>query len=141
MLRIVCHNDNFQTITAMGRTKANTARKLMGGHGKGPAKGRVRKARRYRPGTVALREIRRYQKSHELLIRKLPFQRLVREVVYDIWKDKGYRIQSTALLALQEASEDFLVGMFDMVNQIAIHGKRVTIKVEDIMLWRRLKNM
>ena len=126
----------------MGRTKAHTARKLMGGKpGKGPAKGRVRKQRRFRPGTVALREITRYQKSTELLIRKLPFQRLVREVVWGIWKERSYRIQSTALLALQEASEDFLVRMFGMVNLIAIHGKRVTIQAKDIQLWRRLKNM
>ena len=129
----------------MGRTKT-TARHLLGGklsaNGRyRPVKGRVRKARRFRPGTVALREIRRYQKSTELLIRKLPFQRLVREVVWNIWKDRSYRSQSTALLALQEASEQFLVSMFDMVNHIAIHGKRVTIKVEDIMLWRRLMDM
>ena len=139
---IVCHFTINQTI-AMGRTKI-TARKLMGGHGKVPAnyraKGRVRKPRRFRPGTVALREIRRYQKSSELLIKKLPFQRLVREVVWRLYKQGTYRFQSTALLALQEASEDFLVNMFSMVNHIAIHGKRVTIKVEDIMLWRRLKD-
>ena len=127
----------------MVRTKM-TARKSMGGHGKLPAnhlrapQGGVRKPRRFRPGTVALREIRRYQKSTELLIRKLPFQRLVREIVWSIWKDKQYRFQSTALLALQEASEQFLVRMFDMVNDIAIHGKRVTIQPGDVQLWRRL---
>ena len=100
-------------------------------------RGSVRKTRRFRPGTVALREIRRYQKSTELLIRKLPFQRLVREVVYAMYKQQ-YRFQSTALLALQEASEDFLVRMFSMVNDIAIHANRQTIMPKDICLWRRL---
>ena len=100
-------------------------------------RGNVRKPRRFRPGTVALREIMRYQKSTELLIRKLPFQRLVREVVYVMYKQQ-YRFQSTALLALQEASEDFLVRMFSMVNDIAIHANRQTIIFKDICLWRRL---
>ena len=105
-----------------------------------PIKGNVRKKRRFRPGTVALRQIRRYQKSTELLIRKVPFQRLVREVVQDMFKTSGitYRFQSTAILALQEASEDYLVRMFSQVNDIAIHGKRVTIKSTDIQLWKRL---
>ena len=92
---IVCHFTINQTIT-MGRRTKITARKLMGGHGKVPAnyraKGRVRKPRRFRPGTVALREIRRYQKSSELLIKKLPFQRLVREVVWRLYKQGTYRI-------------------------------------------------
>ena len=101
-----------------------------------PDKGRVRKPYRFRPGTQALRQIRKYQKSTELLIRKLPFQRLVREVAQSIRPD--LRFQSTAILALQEASESFLVTMFDKVNLCAIHGKRVTIKVDDIMLWRRM---
>ena len=106
-----------------------------------PPKGRVRKSRRFRPGTVALREIRRYQKSTELLIRKLPFQRLVREVSQEVSKDLGvdpFRYQSTAILALQEASEDFLVRMFSQCNDICIHGKRVTVQDKDIQLWKRL---
>ena len=118
-----------------------TTRKLIG-DGKKSKKhgtGKVRKPYRYRPGTVALRQIQKYQKSTELLIRKIPFQRLVREVVYQMNK-KDYRIQSTALLALQEASEDFLVHMFDQCNQIAIHGKRTTLMVKDILLWKRLHN-
>ena len=133
----------------MARTK-QTARKSTGG--KAPRKqlatkshrrsnpyprGGVKKPMRYRPGTVALREIRKYQKSTELLIRKIPFQRLVREVVQDLFKEE-YRYQSTALLALQEASEDFLVRMFSQVNDIAIHGKRVTVKPTDVQLWKRI---
>ena len=122
----------------MTRTKL-TSRKLTGDgkQTKKRSRGSVRKPRRFRPGTVALREIRKYQKSTELLIRKIPFQRLVREVVYEL-KGKDYKFQSTALLALQEASESFLVNMFEQCNHIAIHGKRVTLQVKDILLWRRL---
>ena len=104
------------------------------------AVGKVKKPYRYRPGTVALRQIRKYQKSTELLIRKLPFQRLVKEVCRDLFKTIDYRFQSTAVLALQEAAEGFLVSMFDDVNCIAIHGKRITIYKTDIQLWRRLLN-
>ena len=103
-------------------------------------RGKVRKPRRFRPGTVALREIRRYQKTTELLIKKLPFQRLVREIVCSMYRTTTYRFQSTALLALQEASEDFLVNMFGMVNHIAIHSKRQTVMPKDLALWRRLTN-
>ena len=98
--------------------------------------GGVKKPRRFRPGTVALRQIRKYQKSYELLIRKIPFQRLVREVAQKISRD--LRFQSTALLALQEAAEDYLVRMFEDVNLIAIHCNRVTIQPKDILIWRRL---
>ena len=76
-------------------------------------------------GIVALREIRRYQKSTELLIRRMPFQRLVREIAQDFKTD--LRFQSSAVLALQEASEAYLVGLFEDTNLCAIHAKRVTI--------------
>ena len=101
-----------------------------------PARGGVRKPRRFRPGTVALREIRRYQKSTDLLIRKLPFQRLVKEVAGKLCP--RLRFQSTAILALQEASESFLVSMFEDVNVCALHAGRVTIQVKDIWLWNRM---
>ena len=92
---------------------------------------------RYRPGTVALREIRKYQKSTELLIRKLPFQRLVRENAQDFKTD--LRFQSSAVLALQEAAEAYLVGLFEDTNLAAIHAKRVTIMPKDIQLARRIR--
>jgi histone H3 len=92
---------------------------------------------RFRPGTVALREIRKYQKSTELLIRKLPFQRLLREVAQDFKTD--LRFQSHAVLALQEASEAYLVGLFEDTNLCAIHAKRVTIMPKDIQLARRIR--
>lgn len=93
--------------------------------------------RRYRPGTVALREIRRYQKSTDLLLRKLPFQRLVREIVRLFKQDA--RIQSTAVLALQEAAEAFLVSLFEDTNLCALHAKRVTIMPKDLQLARRIR--
>ena len=132
----------------MARTK-QTARKSTGGKAprkqlatkaarkSAPAIGGVKKPHRYRPGTVALREIRRYQKSTELLIRKLPFQRLVREIAQDFKSD--LRFQSSAVLALQEASEAYLVGLFEDTNLCAIHAKRVTIMPKDIQLARRIR--
>ncbi|KAF4013677.1 hypothetical protein R6Z07F_016943 [Ovis aries] len=127
----------------MARTK-QTARKSTGGKAprkqlatkaarkSAPATGGVKKPHRYRPGTVALREIRRYQKSTELLIRKLPFQRLVREIAQDFKTD--LRFQSSAVMALQEACEAYLVGLFEDTNLCAIHAKRVTIMPKDIQL-------
>lgn len=100
-------------------------------------KGSDKKPHRYRPGTVALREIRRYQKSTELLIRKLPFQRLVREIASDYGQD--LRFQSSAVAALQEASEAYLVGLFEDTNLCAIHAKRITIMPKDIQLARRIR--
>jgi histone H3 len=98
----------------------------------------VKKPHRYRPGTVALREIRKYQKSTELLIRKMPFQRLVREIAHDLGhQDK--RFQSTALLALQEAAEAYMVRLFEDANLCALHGKRVTVMPKDIELARRIR--
>ncbi|CAL8471697.1 g11239 [Coccomyxa elongata] len=89
------------------------------------------------PRYRALREIRKYQKSTELLIRKLPFQRLVREIAQDFKTD--LRFQSSAVLALQEAAEAYLMGLFEDTNLAAIHAKRVTIMPKDIQLARRIR--
>ena len=91
-------------------------------------KGGVKKFHRFRPGTVALKEIRRYQKSTELLIQKLPFQRLVREIAGDPKVILSplcgkVRFQSAAVMALQEAAEAYLVGLFKDTNLCAIHAK------------------
>ena len=105
------------------------------------AVGGVKKPRRFRPGTVALREIRRYQRSTNLLIRKLPFQRLVRELLQTMTWNSGidYRIQSSALLAIQECAEDYLVHLFEDANLLAIHAKRVTIQIKDMQLAARIR--
>ena len=161
----------------MARTK-QTARKSTGGKAprkqlatksarkSAPNAGGVKKPHRYRPGTVALREIRRYQKGTELLIRKAPFQRLVREIAQDFADD--LRFQSTAVLALQEvswdavlvlvlhvfiillfvvsldciyqqAAEAYLIGLFEDTLLCAVHAKRVTIMPKDMQLARRIR--
>ncbi|HKB54591.1 MAG TPA: hypothetical protein VKD22_11370 [Ramlibacter sp.] len=131
----------------MSRTK-QTARKNVGGKqpkavhsmkAKQQAQqtGIVKKPHRFRPGTVALREIRRYQKSTELLIRKLPFQRLVRELAQEYKTD--LRFQAAAIAALQEAAEAYVVGLFEDVNLCAIHAKRVTVMPRDMSLARRIR--
>jgi histone H3 len=102
-----------------------------------PATGGVKKTHRYRPGTVALREIRKYQRSTDLVIRKMPFQRLVREISQEFRID--LRFQSTAILALQEAAEAYLVGLFEDTQACAIHAKRVTIMPKDMQLARRIR--
>ncbi|KAF8640135.1 hypothetical protein AX17_001371 [Amanita inopinata Kibby_2008] len=137
------------------RKKTATARKSTGGrpprrseldiqprgyHAQGQ-----KKPRRFRPGTVALREIRKYQKSTDLLLQKLPFARLVREIALDMTTDMneygegGLRWQSSALLALQEATEAYLVHLFEDANLCAIHAKRVTLMTRDIQLARRIR--
>ena len=102
-----------------------------------PMTGGVKRPHRYRPGTVALREIRKYQNSTELLIRKVPFQRLVREITQDFKTEIRYT--ASAVLALQEASESYLVGMFEDANLCAIHAKRVTVMPKDIQLARIIR--
>ena len=101
-----------------------------------PRMGGLKRPMRYRPGTVALREIQRYQKSTKLLIRKLPFNRLVREIAQDFKTD--LRFQDQAILALQEVAEAYLVGLFEDTNLCGIHAKRVTIMPKDIQLARRI---
>lgn len=134
--------------TVMARTK-QTARKSSGGKiprptakrtpkGKSSPTGAIMKRpHRFRPGTVALREIRKYQKSTELLIRKLPFQRLVREIAQGLCED--LRFQPSAIAALQESSEGYLTELFEDTNLCAIHAKRVTIMPKDIRLARRIR--
>ena len=112
--------------------------------GKKAPGGGVRKPHRFRPGTVALKEIRRYQKSTELLIQKLPFQHLVREIANDreVVPDHmigKIRFQTDAIKALQESCEAYLVGLFEDTNLCAIHAKRVTIMPKDIQLARRIR--
>ena len=99
--------------------------------------GRRIKPHRYRVGTVALKDIRHFQGSTALLIRKLPFQRLVREIAQDFKTD--LRFQSAAILCLQEAAEAYLVKLFDDANLCAIHTRRVTIMTKDIQLARRIR--
>eukprot|EP00804_Cyclotella_cryptica_P023862 CCRYP_018683-RA/>CCRYP_018683-RA protein AED:0.06 eAED:0.02 QI:0/-1/0/1/-1/0/1/0/139 len=102
-----------------------------------PAARGCKKPHRYCPGTVALREIRKYQKSTDLLIRKLPFQRFLREVTKDFRGDMRYT--AAALAASQEASEAYLIGLMEDTNLCAIHARRVTIMPKDMQLSRRIR--
>jgi len=141
-----CH---MSKASNMARTK-QTARKATGGkaprklvlnsqaiRNNTPAVGGVKKPHRYRPGTVALREIRKYQRSTDLLIRKLPFMRLVREVTQNY--NTQMRWTKEAIVALQEASESYLVGIFEDTNLACIHRNRITITPKDMQLARRIR--
>ncbi len=131
----------------MARTK-QTARKSTGGKcprkqlatkafKSTPGSGGIKKPHRYRPGTVAIREIRQYQKTPDLLIKKAPFQRLVRDIAEKFKMD--LRFQSPAIMALQEAAEAYLTDLFNDANRCAIHAKRVTIQPKDMMLAKRIR--
>ncbi|KAJ2656139.1 centromeric DNA-binding histone H3-like protein cse4 [Coemansia sp. RSA 1200] len=120
-----------------GRSSRGAAADSPGGGGR---------KRRLPNGIKALREIRMYQKSTDMLISKLPFARVVREIAQDYVSDythsgtpTGLRWQSSAILALQEASEAFLVHLFEDANLCALHAKRVTIMQKDIQLARRIR--
>ncbi|KAI9239786.1 MAG: histone H3-like protein [Podila humilis] len=120
-------------------SSATSRRTGMTGSGRSRAGDPIAPARghRYRPGTKALREIRRYQKSTDLLIAKAPFARFVSSVAGP--GQVGLRWQSEALMAIQEAAEAFLVHLFEDANLCAIHAKRVTIMQRDIQLARRIR--
>ena len=121
-------------------TGGNAPRKVLAAKSKlknCKATGGVMKPFRYRPGTVALREIRRYQKSTSLLIGKLPFQRLLRELTQDFMSD--LRFQASAIILLQEACEAHMVRVFEDANLCAIHANRITIFPKDMYLARRIR--
>jgi histone H3 len=141
----------------MARTK-QTARKSTGGKAprkqlstkaarvatqRQPPTGGVKKPHRYRPGTVALREIRRYQKSTDLLLRKGPFGRLVREFTMDVQPGKDEKKvdhhTATSMMIHQTACEDYLITLLEDTNLCAIHAKRVTIMPKDMQLARRIR--
>lgn len=93
---------------------------------------------RHRPNSSVLQEIRKYQKSTDLLIKKLPFQRVVRDICQQI-SERDIRFQSSALLALQEAAEAYLTSLFEDTNLCAAHARRITILPRDMQLARRIR--
>jgi histone H3 len=129
----------------MARTKSAPAKNdplkkkkaRLGAVAKKPVKP-IKRVHRYRPGTKALMEIRKYQKSTNLLIARMPFQRLVREIIQSV-SSQVLRVRMSAVEALHEAAEAFIVGLFEDANLCAIHAKRVTIMVKDIVLARRIR--
>ena len=123
------------------RNSGNAPRRSSGNasrHG-GQGSTRVNRLHRYRPGTVALRKTRKYQKSTTFLIRRLPFQRLVREVAERYNRQGTLRFQGAAVEAIQEAAEAYLVSLFDDSNLCALHTNKVTVQVKDLQLARRLR--
>ena len=139
----------FTMLTKLARVQAERQREAAAQDAAAPPRrqgvrqlgprGGVKKPHRYRPGTVALREIRRFQKTTDLLIRKAPFQRLVREITQNLFPKKDIRFQSLAVLALHEAAEAYMIGMFEDTNLAALHAKRVTIMPRYILLARCLR--
>ena len=131
--------DNEPDVPEPGDQEWLASHPTVAGSGKAPrmqiyAGQKKRRPQRYRPGTVALREIRRYQRSSELLIRRMPFQRLVREIAQT--HNPYLRFQSGTILALQGSAEAYLVGLLEDSNLCAIHAKRVTIMPKDMQLAR-----
>jgi len=122
---------------ASGVRATSTTARTAANQNRAGGTGRTRQ-KRFRPGERALREIRKYQQSTDLLLRRLPFARLVREIQVTMTR-VAFRWQASAILALQEAAEAHLVGLFEDSNLCAIHGKRVTIMPKDMQLARRIR--
>ena len=149
-ITIILQNVLSKSTPKMVRTK-HTARKAMDGAARRMVKAskniavkatrkspphQMQKKRRFRPGTIALREIWQYQKSTDLLIRRAPFQRVIYEIMQGFRND--LRIQAVAIKGLQEAAEAYLVGLFEDSNLCAIHTRWVTIMPRDVQLARRI---
>lgn len=133
---------------AQQRARPTTSAVSASGKGKGKGKGKktvirtggIKHPKKHRPGVVSLREIRRFQKNTDLLIKKLPFNRLVREIAEDFkLGGEAPRFQSAAIAALQEASEYYLVRLFEDTQTACIHRRRVTIHPSDMRLVRLLR--
>ena len=129
--------DNITPLATTGDKAPRQRLTTQAAHKSAPTLNGIKKPHRYRPGTRALMEIRRYQKSGDLLLRKLPFSRVVRQIAKDLRND--LRFQSTAILALQEATEAYMVSLFADTNLCAIHAHRVTIMPKDMQLARRIR--
>lgn len=127
-----------ERVSSILQTKRNIVARKSTSNVKSSSQGVTKKKKRFRPGTVALREIRKYQRTTELLIRRAPFQRLVREICLS-YGHNDIRFKVDALLAIQEACESYLIGIFEDTQLCAIHGKRVTIMPKDIQLARRIR--
>ncbi|XP_042864856.1 histone H3-like isoform X2 [Penaeus japonicus] len=131
--------DGEQRNTPTTATQSKKHRRNLGIYRRrtGARKSPQKKQKRFRPGTVALREIRFYQKGSNMLLPKLPFSRLIREILQSYKPD--LRIQSLALEALQEAAESYIISVLEMANLCSIHAKRVTLYPKDIRLVRRIR--
>lgn len=130
-----------QTKQTAVKSKAAPKRALGAKKGKKSAGGSggagLKKAFRWKPGTVALRQVKRLQKSTELLVARAPFSRLVREIAES--HKAGLRFQSSAVAAIQEATEAFVISLLSDANLTALHANRVTALPRDLQLVRRLR--
>ena len=133
---MACVKNTSKRATSAGKAPRAHIAAMAAKHKVAPVAGGIKKSHRWRPGTVALREIRKYQKSTDLLMRKLPFARLVREIAQDYKSD--LRFSKDAIGSLQEAAEKHLIELFGGSNLAAIHAKRVTIMPKDMTLARQL---
>lgn len=104
----------------------------------------VRRRRRYKPGTVALREVRRYQRGTDLLIRRLPYQRFVRSVAdthaSGTNNAEGLRFQGAAIDLLQEASENYLISCLIDAKKLSAHANRIGVNKRDIAMVLEVRN-
>ena len=126
-----------QTAVKSKATKRALGAKKAKKSASGASAGGVKRAFRWKPGTVALRQVKKLQKSTDLLIAKAPFSRLVRELA-DSHK-VGLRFASAAVAAIQEATEAFVVSLLGDANLTALHANRVTALPRDLQLVRRLR--
>lgn len=120
--------------------KTATPQKSKGGKSKSKKTSKSRgekKTRHFKPGTVALREVKRYQKTSGFLIASLPFERLVREVAQDFKAD--LRFSRSAVALIQLITEHYLVGILEESVLVAISAKRVSVQPKDVHLVRRIR--
>lgn len=122
-----------------GETPPRRATKKRPRGSAGSAGGEGRKKRRFRPGTRVLQEIARMQKTTHTLVPRIHFSRVIRDVAMSVTGGEHLRWASEGLAAIQEAAEAYLVGLFEDAQLCALHAKRVTIMLKDIMLARRIR--
>lgn len=137
MVRTRARSENDVSVSIHGRRRNTGGRYTLRRLSSSDGVRNGNKHKRYRPSSVALKEIRQYQKSTKLLVPKLPFCRLIKQILSDY--NTCLRIEARAVLAIQEAAEDYLVRLFGDVNLFAIHGNRVTISSKDFDLARRIR--
>ena len=136
----LANNATAKAVKMSGKAKESKAIKKTGpakGGAKSAASGDEMKKRNYKPGTVVLRMIKKYQKSNDTLLPRAAFMRLVKTITEDM--DHHLRFQSQAIQALQEATEAYVVGLFEDTNLCAIHAKRQTVMKKDMVLARRIR--
>ncbi|KAI6232159.1 Histone domain-containing protein [Aphelenchoides besseyi] len=140
-IAIVPYDDSQETNQNEGSTRRQPAVKRAIIQDQSYRQQIVAKKRRYKAGTKALMEIRKYQKSTALLIQHAPFCRVVKDIIYEMSGRQDMRVQSEAVSALQEAAEAFIIQLFEAASLCARHGRRVTVMPADFQLVRNVLNI